>query len=154
MLIWRLPIPMVCPIQVLHDVDGCRLNRCAELDPPYDHVVFNFPHCGLGIKDKVGVGVLLVVCQRLCRCLCRRCMRCGRYVRCRCRVGNGVRCPVTLYRYRLLPEANPPPSTPECMFLFSSYFLYFLYFLFLYFFLSLFSFGSYCRVPLTVTCFP
>lgn len=34
-------------------VNGVRLHDCRELTPPYDSVVFNFPHCGLGVKDKV-----------------------------------------------------------------------------------------------------
>lgn len=34
-------------------VNGERLHDCRELVAPYDAVVFNFPHCGLGIKDKL-----------------------------------------------------------------------------------------------------
>jgi hypothetical protein len=30
-----------------------RLEECKNLDPPYDLVIFNFPHVGLGIKDQV-----------------------------------------------------------------------------------------------------
>jgi hypothetical protein len=32
---------------------NARLGSCSSLDPPYDCVVFNFPHVGLGLKDQV-----------------------------------------------------------------------------------------------------
>lgn len=39
--------------KVLYGIDATNLEDCAkELDPPYDHVVFNFPHAGAGIKDQ------------------------------------------------------------------------------------------------------
>mmetsp|Transcript_32544 Transcript_32544/g.79886 ORF Transcript_32544/g.79886 Transcript_32544/m.79886 type:complete len:321 (-) Transcript_32544:235-1197(-) len=40
--------------QVLFEIDGTRLEASTDLDPPYDVVIFNFPHVGLGIKDQAG----------------------------------------------------------------------------------------------------
>uniref|UniRef100_A0A6U4NC07 25S rRNA (uridine-N(3))-methyltransferase BMT5-like domain-containing protein n=1 Tax=Hemiselmis andersenii TaxID=464988 RepID=A0A6U4NC07_HEMAN len=38
--------------QVLYGIDGTRLEVHSELSKPYDLIVFNFPHVGLGIKDQ------------------------------------------------------------------------------------------------------
>eukprot|EP00039_Didymoeca_costata_P010462 m.140888 g.140888 ORF g.140888 m.140888 type:complete len:158 (-) comp14835_c0_seq1:4480-4953(-) len=37
---------------VFYGVDATKLATCPYLSAPYDTVVFNFPHCGLGIKDQ------------------------------------------------------------------------------------------------------
>eukprot|EP00038_Savillea_parva_P012758 m.206766 g.206766 ORF g.206766 m.206766 type:complete len:289 (-) comp23475_c0_seq1:247-1113(-) len=50
--------------EVHYRVDATQLHECPHLDGPYDTIVFNFPHCGLGIKDKarnVAVNQALVV---------------------------------------------------------------------------------------------
>jgi hypothetical protein len=41
-----------------------RLEECKKLDPPYDLVIFNFPHVGLGIKDQVRVAFQLCESER------------------------------------------------------------------------------------------
>ena len=61
-----LPVPYRAPSQVLYGIDATNLEDCAkELDPPYDHVVFNFPHAGAGKILNVFILFLFFTCNCL-----------------------------------------------------------------------------------------